>query len=575
MYILKLSANKSSFKEIHFNRTGLNIVKGKRINTDQKATYNGVGKSLLIRIIDFCLGSNHIKGFEKLKDWEFKLEIEINKTIYSVSRTTKEQDKIRLNDIEYTLTSYREFLMGKIFPMGKNYKELTYRSLISRFIRPSKESYVSYERIFGKASTYSNLINASYLLGLSPEYIENKKQLKTTILDLNKEKRIYENDVRLKKIFSNGGDLKITLVNLKQTIKKLEDKLNTFKVSDEYVEIKKSKEELSRNRNTILNNMFSEKNRKKIIEKSLQLKSDLSSDQIIEFYNKAKVDLGENIKKTLNELSIYHEKLLVTRHERLKKDLIKINEKLSHYEEELKEINQQIDQYGEIFKHTGTFEEYEVLNNNIREKIIEFNNLKKCDELFKGIETEKSSIQLELNKSHILVDSYLDKIKDQIEKIISTFNSFTKEFYIGKESGVSIKNNKGNNQQRFDIDAYIDSDSSDGVNEVKIFCFDLTLLKLSNHNNNFLIHDSRILSNMDSRQQVKLFKIAESYFEDSNKQYIISINDNMVAGMKKEENWKEINHLFMKENKKIIIELTDENEKSKLLGETISFDYEK
>ena len=51
-------ANQSSFHPVKFS-TGLNVVLAERTHaSSQKDTRNGLGKSTLIEIIDFCLGGS-------------------------------------------------------------------------------------------------------------------------------------------------------------------------------------------------------------------------------------------------------------------------------------------------------------------------------------------------------------------------------------------------------------------------------------------------------------------------------------------------------------------------------------
>ena len=64
MRLLKLSANVGSFRTVKFNRTGLSFVlaEQKAPRTNRTKTYNGVGKSLMLAILDYCLGSNVAKA---------------------------------------------------------------------------------------------------------------------------------------------------------------------------------------------------------------------------------------------------------------------------------------------------------------------------------------------------------------------------------------------------------------------------------------------------------------------------------------------------------------------------------
>ena len=56
--IHSVTANKTSFKSVRFEK-GLNLIVAIRTKGEtDKNTRNGVGKSTLFRIIDFCLGSD-------------------------------------------------------------------------------------------------------------------------------------------------------------------------------------------------------------------------------------------------------------------------------------------------------------------------------------------------------------------------------------------------------------------------------------------------------------------------------------------------------------------------------------
>jgi uncharacterized protein YydD (DUF2326 family) len=56
MQLISVRANKASFHPVVFNKTGLSFIVAKQKNPESSEdgkTYNGVGKSLLVRIINF------------------------------------------------------------------------------------------------------------------------------------------------------------------------------------------------------------------------------------------------------------------------------------------------------------------------------------------------------------------------------------------------------------------------------------------------------------------------------------------------------------------------------------------
>ena len=125
--------------------------------------------------------------------------------------------------------------------------------------------------------------------------------------------------------------------------------------------------------------------------------------------------------------------------------------------------------------------------------------------------------------------------------------------------------------EKLDEDSMLEDDSSDGVNEVRIFCFDWLILNTTKCNMRFTAHDSRIFANMDPRQRKVLFKIVNEVCKDSEFQYICSVNQDTldsVKGLMEDNEYKEM----IADN--IILELNDDAPESKLLGIQIDIDLE-
>ena len=159
-------------------------------------------------------------------------------------------------------------------------------------------------------------------------------------------------------------------------------------------------------------------------------------------------------------------------------------------------------------------------------------------------------------------ESYLEAIKKEIDGLCDYFRTLAKIFYPGSIAGLTIENNDGLNQCRYDIEAKIESDASDGISNVKIFCYDLTILfKGYNHHINFLFHDSRLFDGIDERQKAEIFRIAHERFFD--KQYIATVNQNQLNEVKAQLTEEEYTRIITKNT---ILTLTDDSDEGKLLG---------
>lgn len=140
-------------------------------------------------------------------------------------------------------------------------------------------------------------------------------------------------------------------------------------------------------------------------------------------------------------------------------------------------------------------------------------------------------------------------MRDTISK---QFVSLAKTFYANKKSALTIKVNDGDNQIRFNIDARITSDGSDGIQEIITFCFDWVLLTQNITKQSFIYHDSLLLANVEKRQKEILFETINELCNNG-KQY-----EDQIEGFN--ESTKRI------VNDNIVMVLTDESVVSKLLG---------
>lgn len=124
---------------------------------------------------------------------------------------------------------------------------------------------------------------------------------------------------------------------------------------------------------------------------------------------------------------------------------------------------------------------------------------------------------------------------------------------------------------RYTIEARIEDDSSDGVNEVRMFCFDLLLLTCQKSNMRFIFHDSRLFANMDPRQRNMLFRIVNEVCQNNDFQYICSINEDALLSVQSMMNPDEIKQIL---TDNIRLELKDDASESKLLGIQVDIDLE-
>ncbi len=215
-----------------------------------------------------------------------------------------------------------------------------------------------------------------------------------------------------------------------------------------------------------------------------------------------------------------------------------------------------------------TKEEKSITRHLFRNKIFKADG-QAFEDLFTSImqneyKIKERHIEEKFIKSADCTDEYLDKIKDEIDILQNYFREKAKVFYPNAVAGLKIENNDGTNQFRFNINAKMESDASYGINNVKIFCYDLTVLfKGYNHNVDFLFHESRLFNGIEEMKKNKILKIVNNLFSNNEKQYIATVNQNQLNEIKSQMSDEDFENIITKNT---ILTLTDDSDAEKLLG---------
>ncbi|MGL5245723.1 MAG: hypothetical protein ACRC7R_11155, partial [Sarcina sp.] len=423
MYLKKLSANNEQFHTVEF-KEGLNFIIGRRENPnikELKETYNGVGKSLIIELIHFCLGSKKVDAFEEsLKDWTFALEFNIGSEEFVVKRSCENQNIISVNNQDITLAKYRELLGEKVFGINPTNKinNMTFRTLITRFIRRGKASYNKYDIYESKEIPYAKLINNGYLLGLDANLIEEKMKQKKEIDELIKTKKTVEKDEVLKEYFVGNEDLDINITDLRDNIKDLEVKLSDFQVAENYREIQKEADILSYKKKELTNKAILIDNSLRHIKKSLETKADIELDVILRMYDEAKMIFDNKIVRNLEQVTEFHNKLLESRKKRLQEQKEKFIREKNDVEKNIKECGDKLDKLIKFLGNHGALEEYVALTdklNDLRLRLEKANDYKKLMETY---EEKLSNANISNEQQKLITTKYIKDSKENLDNIM-------------------------------------------------------------------------------------------------------------------------------------------------------------
>lgn len=576
MRLIELAANKSSFKTVKFNKTGISLIVGRKVskNSGLKETYNGVGKSLIISLVHYCLGSDSNSEFDKhLPGWAFTLTFEHGGEIHRSTRKTGKKCKPVLNGNEISLAGLKRSLtsMGMFELPKERVNSLTFKALLAFFLRPRKSSYICHNKTDHRTTDYQSVLYQSFLLGLDYHLVVEKYR---HITDLRKGEEIrkrYAQDEYLREFYLGSKDVEVELRDLEAEISRRKRELSEFKVADDYAERQRRANEKHNELTEATNEIVLLENAIKDIELALQFTPDVPPERVVNIYKEAKIALPKAVVKRLKEVEEFYCQLKENRSKRLGAELVLAKENIDRLEDLSAILRANLNSELRFLNAHCALDEYAENSAKISELKARESRIKDYRQLLSKAIEDIQNIKLKLAEKAVETSKYIRSVQPQLDDLMNKFREFASELYGNAPSGLTVRNDDGSNQTRFDIEVHIQNDASDGIQEGKIFCFDLLLLSLQQrHNMEFIFHDNRLFSEMDVRQRYTAFRLADKVSRELGLQYIANINQDVLNSIR-EVAKEDFDRLFTDST---ILELTDEQGSvGKLLGIQVDMNY--
>jgi len=546
--IHSIKSDKLSFKTINF-RSGFNVILADRTKESTiKDSRNGLGKSTLIEIIHFCLGGDKGETLKKkqLDGWTFTIEIDLGGKTYSVSRNTENQNKISVVGdcsnwpIKPTIDKTGKQIIGKndwtrilgifMFNLQLEYDQKyhpTFRSLISYFIRKNGQSgaFLNPFKQYGQQAEWDIQVNNSYLLGLGWEYASKWQDLKDEEKLIQQIKQGAQTGM-FSNLMGNIGELEAKKIRLEDQIRQEKENLDDFRVHEQYQQIEKDTNTLTRLIHEKVNQSIDDKRLLEYYELSLEEEIDAKPEQVARVYQEAGLLFPEKITMKINEVLEFHKKIVSNRKEFLMLELDRLKQNISRTEKEVQNLTLERADLMQTLKTHGALEEYLQLQTNHQNTVATLNDISQKLENLKKFEEGKSSIRIELELLYQKATADLNERRTQKEAAILTFNAFSEKLYAAP-GNLSINIQKTG----YKFDVSIQRSGSFGIGNMKIFCYDLMLAHLwakKTMSPFFLLHDSIIFADVDERQKALALQLAESESKNNQFQYICTMNSDTV-----------------------------------------------
>lgn len=528
--------NKNSIiREIPFHK-GINLIVDETpMGSSQQATGNNVGKTTVLRLVDFCFGAD---GKNIYQDTEFNKQpnttienfLKDNEIIITVVLVDnldepKEEVVIRKNFLSRNkklqeingenITSDKEFdkaLKKEIF--NSDVDKPTFRQIISKNIRDEKNKMTNIVKVLNSFAS-SEVYEALYLfwLGISTDSHSEKERLS---LDKKKEESFQK---RLKK----EGELSLIeqqLILLNDKIDELNQRKNKFNLNENYVADVDKLNEIKSKLNTRATELSRLEIRKDLINESKedleQEYTQIDTSQIKSLYEKAK-SLILNIQVSFEDTVKFHNDLISEKLEYITKELPEIEQQIRKIKSEIIVLRREEDALTETLKKSDLVEDFEQTILDLNKQFERKGNLEEQKRLWLYSKEKLADIDDNLNKINQGISSKDSQIQNRITEFNKYFSVMSNRLYGETYLLSSQKNEKGYEL----IVTNLEGNPSTGKKKGQIAAFDFAYIQFADKLDieclHFIMHDQ--LETIHDNQLNTIVEVANNI----NGQYIVPI----------------------------------------------------
>ncbi|MBC2056237.1 DUF2326 domain-containing protein [Listeria booriae] len=529
---LVISSNEEVIRDIPFH-IGANLIIDETVGLSDTDTGNNVGKTTVLKLIDFCLGgkadiiykdTETKKVFQNVKSFlednnviieltlvDNLLELEPKKLVIRRNFLVRNKKIMEINGENLTGNKGEDFFnrLDTILLGDRVSKKPTLKQVIAHNIRYSD---IRINNTLRMVNGYTSLpeYEALFLFMFGIEIPDRSTDLKKLKFEkeflsrLTKEQGINELELQLSKINDNllQLDTRKRSLNINENYEVELARINVIKY-----EISKVGSEISEL--TLRKEL--------ILETEQELKTDISKvdmSALREVYSQA-TSLVIGIQKTFEELVNYHNNMILEKIRFIIQDVPKIDGELLRLNQNLNILLAEEKEIKDKLICSDTFKDLEIiiqeLNTNYQRKGELEKNISQVKEVEKNI--AKLDEDIGSVDEEIFSEEFKKRIYNQIEKFNRYFSQVSNELY-GEDYGITFETStdKKTGKPVYTFNSFNDNNSS-GKKQGEIICFDLAYILFARAESipsvDFILNDKKEL--MYGSQLVKLSEFAKRF----------------------------------------------------------------
>jgi len=535
------------FRSTEFD-SGMNVVLAQQSKESSETdSTNGLGKTTLLRIVHFCFGSDlnrdRVLSHPELRGCTFGVDFDFEARRYSVSRRIiGDSNEVLVSpefiegvDVDFVeqgsefvsimLPEWKRVLDEKFVFRGQPSRSgPTFRELLRYFVRIGKEAYNNPRETFSKQPAVQTREALAFMFGLNWE-------VQATLHEADLRRR--DNNKVIKAIGAveasglSVAEMEAQTVVLQGLIAEKQAEVSSFNLRDDYRELEQELSAVDTELHSLINENHADGRLLAYYEASASEEALTEMENPVAILSEAGAIFRDEALRSIDEVAAFQQHLSRNRRDFLNNEIVRLKRVRRSRAVDIRKLVRDKGDVLDLLGKSGALEDLVRIQQSLTQYVSELEGIKSRIEERRRFEDRKDDIAGEIVGLRKTLKADLDDRRQRINEATALFAEYTKFLY-GRPARLSVDVKRAG----YDFKIAIEGESSDGVDQMTVFCFDLVVATLRSRRNEafrVLFHDSTLFADVDPRQHGLALQLAAKVSAAEGFQYICCLNAGTLA----------------------------------------------